>query len=197
MNAYTLLITWYTRYRDPLIRYAFLYVSDQDLAEDLVEEAHDKICHTYGDSNLTEEAYQKLMKTLIRNCRIDHARKEKRTAGCRYPETVSPKPLPSLEEHVCRREEVEFLMLAMARLSTKDRTILLEPEPIGKSTCNQRFQAKGRLQTQLISVITSKSRGEKPSCPYCHSLSLYFHLSECVWVCERCGQVTKVPGPSG
>lgn len=193
----TFLVCLYTKHREQLVRYAFLYVRDQDRAEDLVEASHDKLCQTYGATDPSETDYLKLMKTTIYHHQIDQARKIKRMTEPRFPESVSPKPLPSLEEHVCRRDEMELLMLAMARLGEKDRDILLERGDVSSVTANQRYQAKGRLQQKLIEVLQFRQVGKKPQCPACQSLSLYFHLSECVWVCENCGQVTKTPTQEG
>ena len=189
------MISCYVQYRQELINYGQRFDGTRETAEDLFEACYDALAKHQGSLLLPEIGYLKLMKKSMENRFKDHYRRAKLLAQYPYPETLLPTAPASPEEKVCQREEMELLMLALARLSTKDRTILLEVGTREQVTSNQRYQAKGRLQQQLIQVIAHPFWDRKPSCPYCQSASLYFMLDTLDWVCEQCGQVTKVPTP--
>lgn len=186
---------FYVQCREELVRYGLRFDRTKETAEDLFEECYDALAKHPGCLCLTEVGYLRLMKKSMENRYKDHYRRAKLLTKYPYPETLQPKAPPSPEERVCQREEAELLMLALARLSTRDRDLLLERGDLASVTANQRYQAKGRLQQQLINVLAHPVWDRKPECPYCHSSYLYFLLDTLDWVCEQCGQVTKVPTP--
>lgn len=184
---------YYNTCQEELIRYGVRFDHTVETAEDLFTECHRILCEK--NPEISETEYRKRMKGYMKNKFIDHFRRNIWLEKNPYPGSITPKPLMSLEEHVCRSEEVELLMLALARLSGNDREILLEEKTGERITRFQRYQAKKRLQVRVLEVIASqKHPPERPLCPYCHTFSLYFMLDKLAWVCEACGQVTKVLG---
>jgi DNA-directed RNA polymerase specialized sigma24 family protein len=196
---------FYREERETLVSYGLRFDQNRDTAEDLVEDCHDMLCKNGKRVVLSAQEYFRWMITAMKNRYRDHyqhSQLQERLAHHRtFQSAVSPKPLMSLAEHACRSEEVELMMLAMARLSPLDREALLERiegGKGGKSPFYQKTRAKKRLELQLIAVMAEqKHPQERPNCPFCFTPSLYFHLEALHWVCATCGQVTKVPSRKG
>ena len=193
--SFDFFVSHYLDLREDLVRYGRRFDQNADTAEDLVEDSHDAICNKYALLELTADDYIGLMKTSMMNRYRDHYQHEKLKENLqdstKFKSAVSPKPLMPLDEHACRSEEVELLMLAMARMGAKDREILREQV---SASPTKRYQAKKRLESRLIAVIANQKHPPvRPNCPYCFSSTLYFQLEALHWVCATCGQVTKVP----
>jgi ribosomal protein L37AE/L43A len=183
---------YYRLFREELIRYAWRFDRSIERAEDLFEDCHSTFCNTY--SGKTQVEYLKTMKDSMRNLHFTWLNREGLVAKYSHPESLSPKPLIALEEYVCKSAEVELLMLAMARLSQADREILLGDKNKETDERAPRYRAKKRLEQKLIEVVADqKHPPAPPDCPYCFSPTLYFMLDQLLWVCEKCGQVTKLP----
>jgi hypothetical protein len=153
-DNYDLLLSYYISCQEELTRYGSRFDSTEETAEDLFVECHDKIRQKYAITSRVD--YLKLMKTSMRNQFNDHFRRNIWLKENPRPELISPKPLLDLEETVCRREEFEFLRLAMDRMSEKDQEILREEiKPKGTEGWIK-YQALKRLERKVIEVIAER-----------------------------------------
>jgi hypothetical protein len=151
---YDLLLTYYISCQEELTRYGSRFDSTEETAEDLFVECHEKIARKYAVHSRVD--YLKLMKTSMRNQFNDHFRRNIWLAENPRPELISPKPLLDLEETVCRREEFEFLRLAMDRMSEKDQEILREELKPPKNEGWIKYQALKRLEKKVIEVMAER-----------------------------------------
>jgi hypothetical protein len=153
-DNYDLLLSYYISCQEELTRYGSRFDSTEETAEDLFVECHDKIRQKYAITSRVD--YLKLMKTSMRNQFNDHFRRNIWLKENPRPELISPKPLLDLEETVCRREEFEFLRLAMDRMSEKDQEILREEIKAPKIKSWVKYQALKRLERKVIEVIAER-----------------------------------------
>jgi DNA-directed RNA polymerase specialized sigma24 family protein len=151
---YDLLLTYYISCQEELTRYGSRFDSTEETAEDLFVECHEKISRKYAIKSRVD--YLKLMKTSMRNQFNDHFRRKVWLKENPRPELISPKPLLDLEETVCRREEFEFLRLALERMSEKDQEILREELKVPKIKSWVKYQALKRLERKVIEVIAER-----------------------------------------
>jgi hypothetical protein len=132
----------------------FRFISVINQFRYLFVECHEKIARKYAVHSRVE--YLKLMKTSMRNQFNDHFRRRVWLAENPRPELISPKPLLDLEETVCRREEFEFLRLALERMSEKDQEILREELKLKGSEGWMKYQALKRLERKVIEVMAER-----------------------------------------
>jgi hypothetical protein len=151
---YDLLLTFYISCQEELTRYGTRFDSTEETAEDLFAECHEKIRQKYAVHSRVD--YLKLMKTSMRNQFNDHFRRNIWLKENPRPELISPKPLLDLEETVCRREEFEFLRLALSRMSEKDQEILREELKAPKNEGWMKYQALKRLERKVIEVMAER-----------------------------------------
>jgi DNA-directed RNA polymerase specialized sigma24 family protein len=153
---------FYQSFREELVKYGNRFDHNNDTAEDLFEECHHKISQKLP--NLTSDEYPKVMKRSMGNLYTDQLRHKGYLDRCQFPEMFTPKPLMSLEENVCRKEEHMFLRMALNLLSPTDQEILrndLKPPLI---TSSFKYQALKRLEKKVIEVIAERqSRNEQLS----------------------------------
>lgn len=154
------LLEFYQTYREELIGYGLRFDKCLDTANDLLEDCHDKLCKK-NYPLLTPLDYVKIMKRSMGNLYTDQLRK----AGylivpgkCKYPELFTPKSQLPLDEYVCQKEELGFLREALGRMSQNDQEILLREasEPSIKKW--RVYQAKKRLEIQVILVMAEQKQ---------------------------------------
>jgi hypothetical protein len=148
------LLDFYISCQEELTRYGSRFDATIETSEDLFVECHEKIARKYAVHSRVD--YLKLMKTSMRNQFNDHFRRNIWLKENPRPELISPKPLLDLEETVCRREEFEFLRLALERMSEKDQEILREEIKAPKNESWIKYQALKRLERKVIEVIAER-----------------------------------------
>jgi len=151
---YDLLLDFYISCQEELTRYGSRFDSTEETGEDLFAECHEKISRKYAVHSRVD--YLKLMKVSMRNQFNDHFRRNIWLKENPRPELISPKPLLDLEETVCRREEFEFLRLAMDRMSEKDQEILREELKLKGTESWIKYQALKRLERKVIEVMAER-----------------------------------------
>jgi len=157
------LLEFYQTYREELIRYGLRFDKCLDTAKDLLEDCHDKLCKK-NYPLLAPLDYLKIMKRSMGNLYTDHLRK----AGylvvpgrCKFPELFTPKSSLPLEEQVCRQEELGFLREALTRISSTDQEILLREGNDPSIKKWRVYQAKKRLELQVILVMAEQKQGHE------------------------------------
>jgi hypothetical protein len=151
---FDLLLTYYISCQEQLTRFGTIFDHTEETAEDLFVECHEKIARKYAISSKVD--YLKLMKVSMRNQFNDQFRRNVWLDENPYPEAISPKPLPDLEETVCRREEHALVHMALSRMNEKDQMILREEISPPKGQSWVKYQALKRLERKVIEVMAER-----------------------------------------
>lgn len=111
----------YKRLHPPLYRYLLRLTADPDLAEDLAQEAFVRLL----DHDLPEAEIRPWIFAVATNLVRDSARTRARRRRLLEARGDSPTGGPPADERVERAERIESVRAALARLSERDRTMLL------------------------------------------------------------------------
>ncbi len=148
------LLDFYVSCQEELTRFGVRFDSTVETAEDLFSECHEKLARKYAIDKRVD--YLKLMKVSMRNQFNDHFRRNVWLDENPYPESISPKHLPDLEETVCRREEHALVHMALSRMNENDQMILREEISPPKGQSWIKYQALKRLERKVIEVMAER-----------------------------------------
>jgi RNA polymerase sigma factor (sigma-70 family) len=114
-------LTVYIEHRDELLNYAYRYLQDRAIAEDVVQEAWLRLSarSDHGEEIRNTLSY---LYTIVRNLALDWVRRGPREVA-QAPDsplwTELPSEAPSAERIVVQRDEIRALMEAVAELSPR------------------------------------------------------------------------------
>jgi RNA polymerase sigma factor (sigma-70 family) len=114
-------LTVYIEHRDELLNYAYRYLQDRAIAEDVVQEAWLRLAarSDHGEEIRNTLSY---LYTIVRNLALDWVRRGPREVS-QAPDsplwTELPSEEPSAERIIVQRDEIRALMEAVAELSPR------------------------------------------------------------------------------
>ncbi|WP_395709842.1 RNA polymerase sigma factor [Reyranella sp.] len=114
-------LTVYMEHRDELLNYAYRYLQDRAIAEDVVQEAWLRLAarSDHGEEIKNTLSY---LYSIVRNLALDWVRRGPREIS-EAPDSITlvqrPSEAPSAEHVVVHRDEVRALMEAVAELSPR------------------------------------------------------------------------------
>lgn len=115
-------------YRDGMVRYAYSFIQDEELAEDIIQEVFIKVAGCMDKIREMEEKHQKnFLFVAVKNCSIDHMRKMKR-------EWTQTSPLEDEDiladgedvlQVICEGEQKRFLHEEIGKLKGAYQEVLI------------------------------------------------------------------------
>lgn len=126
----------YIEHRDELLNYAYRYLQDRAIAEDVVQEAWLRLAARSGHGDEIKNTLSYLY-SIVRNLALDWVRRGPREVSEAPDSAVLvelPSEAPSAEQVVVQRDEMRVLMRAVAELSPRVqlafRMYKLEEKPL-------------------------------------------------------------------
>ena len=149
------------RYQEPLLRMCCLYLCDQSLAEDAVQEAFSRIYAVRADLD-ERRSFSAYLYTIVKRICIDELRRKKRYPS--LPGDLPDPPVPSAEtEYISRWDRLNRIHL-LAELDETDRKLLTAFSLEGKSTkqiAGEMNLTDGQVRVRLHRIRKKMKKGMK------------------------------------